>query len=738
MKPQNEGKKESEQTEDAQSGRSVGLRSDGSQLEKPMEDPETAIRNKQPQGRASSSTGAGPSSRLPNPTVGVTENRTKLLVDQVIPKVQEWMENNLTERVTELLEATAPAFLDSYWRDQDPERLPAFADLVANYIYNSFLNPVLPESPLPSLVKRLVKEVIEEGGNVPEVGTARPPLEQEMPHPPTIRNNTQVNPRADAPTGQADNDEFRIIYLPKPDSDDEEEKDDDCPRKHRRRDDRKTRDIKSKKKGKGQEDRSRRKRNKKNIRKKRRDDSSSSSSSNSDDSDTDPSSTDDSGNSTESDRTEKHRSSRRRRYKLEVIRPMHEIFKKAVDYRLYRLDKTDDRCGNIPISRLHKKISGQMKDQTFSGEDPIAILGFLARYKDACNHNEISEGDALWCMQYFLTGQAATLVQARLSGNTMAIDAKRNEMLTNYSELVNFLLHNYATDDAMAEALADVEGFKQTTALTERQYSDELWKRALRCGTVFSSNRMKGYFVEGVLPAIRSQLRNYATDHPRSSYEAVVRYAKGLGASYRSVRKVGTPTFKMERTGRTVHPRKAAAFTVEESDTEYTAEIGETDNAVLALGYHDAGPTMHSMSTGPPTPDYRTPPPENNVTERNGGNKNTQVTDKTRRCRICLSTEHTVCDLITDPIVRDYVMKVRDQNYRKIAATRAGGRREWNFTKEGTTPSARTPTILRRPPGRNNPGGTVNVVDEEFAIAEEMMPIPGRDADDKRRLSKKD
>ena len=37
--------------------------------------------------------------------------------------------------------------------------------------------------------------------------------------------------------------------------------------------------------------------------------------------------------------------------------------------------------------------------------------------------------------------------------------------------------------------------------MTEEVYSNQLWDKALRCGTVFSDRQLKSLLVEGLLPA---------------------------------------------------------------------------------------------------------------------------------------------------------------------------------------------------------------------------------------------
>ena len=116
----------------------------------------------------------------------------------------------------------------------------------------------------------------------------------------------------------------------------------------------------------------------------------------------------------------------------------------------------------------------QMRSHTFSGQDPIAVLGFLARPKMACDHNGITGGAAVWCFQLYLTGQAHVLLQSRLNGNTMAVDVERGELLWTYSQVVNVLLRTYATEEVISEAVGDVTSFRQSSNMTEEVYSNHL------------------------------------------------------------------------------------------------------------------------------------------------------------------------------------------------------------------------------------------------------------------------
>ena len=83
-----------------------------------------------------------------------------------------------------------------------------------------------------------------------------------------------------------------------------------------------------------------------------------------------------------------------------VIRPLNDLFTKAVNHKTYRLDRRsarDDSTVARQINRYSKKLDVQMRTYTFSGQDPIAVLGFLALLKVACDHNGITEGAAVRC-----------------------------------------------------------------------------------------------------------------------------------------------------------------------------------------------------------------------------------------------------------------------------------------------------------------------------------------------------
>ena len=210
-----------------------------------------------------------------------------------------------------------------------------------------------------------------------------------------------------------------------------------------------------------------------------------------------------------------------------------------------------------------------MAHHRFNGKDPITVLDFLARFKDSCDRNNISEAAAVWCFQYFLDGQAANVVKTGLSGRSLAVDASRADMLTSYEEVVK----TYATEETMAEAIKDVENFKHSSRMGVQAYSDELWTRALRCGSVISSTRLKGYFIQGVLPAIRAGVRYYATEHPDATYEGILSKARSLGDAYTAAKRATSAPRGSVSAAKTTKPKRTAFQIEADASTASSSSI---------------------------------------------------------------------------------------------------------------------------------------------------------------------
>ena len=269
---------------------------------------------------------------------------------------------------------------------------------------------------------------------------------------------------------------------------------------------------------------------------------------------------------------------------LEALEPLNDLFTKAVDYRTYRLENRNAAYTSSvaqKITKQHKRLSFQMGDTTFSGDDPIAIIDFLQRFKIACDQNGFSEGAAMWLFQFYLKGQAATLLHSRMQGNTMAVEEDQTEMLRTYPEVVNYLLETYATDEVIQEAYAEVLSYRQRPSQPELEFAKSLFALASRCGNVFTTTRLKAMFSDNVDKSIRAQVRNHLANSPKVDYNGLARFAQALGDTHRASRQTVAPA----------KPLKEKPKTKRILEVEYSSEDAEP-------GAHFSGGAIHLVHPG--------------------------------------------------------------------------------------------------------------------------------------------
>ena len=118
---------------------------------------------------------------------------------------------------------------------------------------------------------------------------------------------------------------------------------------------------------------------------------------------------------------------------------------------------------------------------TFTGSDPIAIQGFLTQFRNACNHNGVSEGKAVWLFQHHLAGRALNLIHSRMPGTSIMVDdGGHKEALSTFCKVVNYLLRTFANNEVIATAYADLTSYVQATGMTETDYGDKLRDKTIR------------------------------------------------------------------------------------------------------------------------------------------------------------------------------------------------------------------------------------------------------------------
>ena len=211
-------------------------------------------------------------------------------------------------------------------------------------------------------------------------------------------------------------------------------------------------------------------------------------------------------------------------------------FEHVISYRTYRLRNRDTRYNATVADKmadLAKRLKPSMQCPNFSGEDEIAILGFLKNYKTACDDTGTSEGAALPLLRYFLSGGALSsfnsYIGQGLRNATPGVDCIRS-----YPEAVFWLLSTYATDKVLKEAYKAVTSMKQGVHEDELEFGGRLRQEAIRCGDVFDDGTLIGVFVEGLIPAVGHVMNDLLEENPDMPFQRVKTRAKSRGDAFRA------------------------------------------------------------------------------------------------------------------------------------------------------------------------------------------------------------
>ena len=328
---------------------------------------------------------------------------------------------------------------------------------------------------------------------------------------------------------------------------------------------------------------------------------------------------------------------------LEERQPLNIMFRQAVSYRTYRLRRRDRRYDASiadKIGDLAKRLKPSMQCPNFSGEDEIAVLGFLKNYKRACDDTGTTEGMALPLLRYFLTGEALSTFLSYI-GPGLRNSQPGVDCIKSYPEAIQWLLNNYARDAVLSEAHSRVIHLCQGPTETESQFGIRLRVEALRCGDIFDERTLIAMYVDGLKAYTRHIVREAISQNPRMTFQALKSMAQSYGDSHREDRQSAYRTRPSAKNN--LAPRRTIRT---------DAFIGEPvgDMELYALPVDTAAPLETSLPT--------TGSPPISIPSSPGRSTNTSVTSTgspfprkyTLRCYGCKEVGHGIpeCPLLTE------------------------------------------------------------------------------------------
>lgn len=147
--------------------------------------------------------------------------------------------------------------------------------------------------------------------------------------------------------------------------------------------------------------------------------------------------------------------------RAKVIRPSNSRFKSLMDYRRYFLLRRDTACPPSLVDKMHKmnrRPEGAFQGQeVFMGILPLGIFAFLTTCRRACDAAGVTHGQELPLLAFRLAGPA----KRSFASATSTRSGRKRLAIRTYGDGVNWLLANYATHAAMAQAYHDIITMKQ-------------------------------------------------------------------------------------------------------------------------------------------------------------------------------------------------------------------------------------------------------------------------------------
>lgn len=113
----------------------------------------------------------------------------------------------------------------------------------------------------------------------------------------------------------------------------------------------------------------------------------------------------------------------------------------------------------------------------------MPIIGFLATTKLAYGTNRIRKGAAIWLLPHYVHWRLANALNGHMDAKEGTVpiiasvcnnDIRSRKLLRSYSEVVNYFLKKYSTDQAIAEYDAVILHYLQEAFMSPQQYADNV------------------------------------------------------------------------------------------------------------------------------------------------------------------------------------------------------------------------------------------------------------------------
>lgn len=91
----------------------------------------------------------------------------------------------------------------------------------------------------------------------------------------------------------------------------------------------------------------------------------------------------------------------------------------------------------------------------------------------------------------------------------------QNKLLQSYSEVLNYLLYQFANDQASCEMNSRILRHTQRANMTPMQFASDLHAKSCKVADIYAESSLKDIFIEGVDPSICHSTWKYGATDPQ-------------------------------------------------------------------------------------------------------------------------------------------------------------------------------------------------------------------------------
>jgi len=235
-------------------------------------------------------------------------------------------------------------------------------------------------------------------------------------------------------------------------------------------------------------------------------------------------------------------------------------------YRLDSQNQTFTSRMRLRITQDRKKLRVSMDRARFEGTKPAELFSFLRRFVLACSDSNVWEGKALYRVDSFLTGAAATRFSKILPDTAGHIPGST---VASFPEAVHWLLVNYADSISINQAVPDVNRASLGAHEAHGAFAARLRDLEEACGNVYRKDRLQVALIQGLPQHFQVDAQQYNLQFMEHTRQQLASFTEGKHKQVKALQRLRPtpPMMYVARPSRQARP-KTPVLAVGESSSQ--------------------------------------------------------------------------------------------------------------------------------------------------------------------------